>query len=93
MDFVPICASLMTPLRYCRSSEGLVDGLDLVVREVCADDGARLAGVNGRHGAKACEQAHGKYNGQGPFEKFHGVGFLSPRSMGCGALQDETLPL
>ena len=20
MDFVPICASLMTPLRYCRSS-------------------------------------------------------------------------
>ena len=74
-------------------AEGLVDGLDLVVREVCADDGARLAGVNGRHGTKACEQAHGKYNGQGPFEKFHGVGFLSPRSMGCGALQDETLPL
>ena len=74
-------------------AEGLVDGLDLVVREVGADDGARLAGVDGRHGAKACEQAHGEHDGQSPFEKFHGVGFLSPRSRGRGALQDETLPL
>ncbi len=33
-------------------AEGLVDGLDLVVREVGADDGARLAGVDGRHGRR-----------------------------------------
>ena len=74
-------------------AEGFVDGLDLLVREVGADDGARLAGVDGRHGAETCEQAHGEHNGQGPFEKFHGDGFLSPRPKGLGALQDETLPL
>ena len=40
-------------------AEGFVDGLDLVVREVGADDGARLAGVDGRHGAEAREHTHG----------------------------------
>lgn len=74
-------------------AEGLVDGLDLVVREVCADDGARLAGVNGRHGAKACEQAHGKYNGRARLRNFMVLVSFPRASMGCGALQDETLPL
>lgn len=66
-------------------AEGLVDGLDLVVREVGADDGARLAGVDGRHGAKACEQAHGEHDGQSRLRNFM-VLVSFPRDPGAAVL-------
>ena len=62
-------------------AEGLVDGLDLLVREVGADNGARLTGVDGRHRAETCQQTHGKHDGQCPFEKFHGGRFPFPAAL------------
>lgn len=62
-------------------AEGLVDGLDLVVREVGADNGARLTGVDGRHRAETCQQTHGKHDGQDPFENFHGGRFPFPAAL------------
>ena len=82
MAFVPICASLIRDRQLLDAAaldaEGLVDGLDLVVREVGADNGARLAGVDGRHRAETCEHAYGEHNRQCPFEKFHGSRFPFP---------------